>query len=107
MQIDQGDILGWEFESDTFEFVGIKRGTRFYTPDFKVFALDGSWKYQEIKGWMDKKSKTKLRRMSKYYPQVIIEIIDAATYQAVARELRDVIPTWEQERSRHSKRNGR
>ena len=28
------EIWGWEYEPQTFEFVEIKKGTRFYTPDF-------------------------------------------------------------------------
>jgi len=33
---NRGEITDWDYECDTFEFGRIKRGGRFYTPDFKV-----------------------------------------------------------------------
>lgn len=91
----QGEILSWEFEPDTFEFHRIKRGTRFYTPDFKVTNKDGSVEYHEVKGWMDPASKTKLDRMGRYYPAVKIIVIDGPVYRALARQLHGLISTWE------------
>lgn len=90
-----GEIQGWEYEVDTFEFAGIKRGTRFYTPDFKVTNKDGSIVYHEIKGWMDKRSQVRMRRMKKYHPEVVIEIIDETQYRAVASKVARVIAGWE------------
>ncbi len=83
--IEQAAILRWEYEPDTFEFHKIKRGSRFYTPDFKVFNLDGSYEYHEVKGYMDSASVTKLKRMEKYYPQEKILIIARDEYRAVAK----------------------
>lgn len=91
----QGEIRGWEFEPDTFEFHRIKRGTRFYTPDFKVTNKDGSVEYHEVKGWMDPASKTKLARMARYYPEVKIILIDGPVYRTLTKQLRGLIPTWE------------
>jgi hypothetical protein len=90
-----GDIRGWEYEPVTFEFHAIKRGTRFYTPDFKVTNCDGSVEYHEVKGWMDPKSKTKLKRMKRYYPDVPVTVIDADAYRALARDVSGFIPNWE------------
>lgn len=90
-----GEILSWEFEPDTFEFHRIKRGTRFYTPDFKVTNKDGSVEYHEVKGWMNPASKTKLSRMARYYPAVKIVLIDAPVYRALTKQLRGLIPAWE------------
>jgi hypothetical protein len=92
---DQGLIARWEYEVDTFEFVGIKRGSRFYTPDFKVHGADGSVWYEEVKGWMDARSATKLRRMAKYHPHVRVELIDKARYSEVAAQVKAIIPHWE------------
>jgi hypothetical protein len=65
--VENGDIMKWEYEPDTFEFTAIKRGTRSYLPDFKVWdTADAEPYYYEIKGWMDAKSKTRLNRMAKY-----------------------------------------
>src|SRR5574343_130953 len=69
--VSKGLLLEWEYEPDAFWFESIKSGIRKYTPDFKLYNLDGSIEYREVKGWMDSKSKTKLKRMAKYYPNII------------------------------------
>lgn len=68
-------IKSWEYEPDTFWFENIKRGVRSYTPDFKIEFKDGSIEYHEVKGWLDDKSKTKLKRMKKYHPEVKMVLI--------------------------------
>ncbi len=88
-------ILKWEYEIDTFEFVKYKRGSRFYTPDFKVFNLDGTYEYHEIKGYMDAQSQTKLKRMTKCYPKEKVILIDVIPYQSIARQFRTSLPFWE------------
>lgn len=93
--IAQKQVRSWEFEPEVFEFGGIKRGQRFYTPDFKVENQDGSVEFHEVKGWMDPKSATKLKRMAKYHPSVKVIVIDRAAYDEVARKLGGLIPNWE------------
>jgi hypothetical protein len=93
--IARGEITRWEFEPDTFEFADIKRGMKFYTPDFKVFKKDGSFVYQEVKGWMDPKSATKIKRFQKRYPQHQFELVEHERYRAVARQLGSIIAGWE------------
>lgn len=90
-----GEIQKWEYEPDTFEFHAIRKGTRFYIPDFKITENDGSVVYHEIKGWMDDKSKTKLRRMGKYYPEIRLIIVDETAYYAIAKQVKSFIPNWE------------
>lgn len=90
-----GQVSGWEFESETFEFAGIRRGARFYTPDFKVTNADGTVEYHEIKGWMDQRSQTKLRRMAKYHPSVRVLVIEKAAYTEVCRKIGPLLPNWE------------
>lgn len=90
-----GQIARWEYEPDTFEFTAIKRGTRSYTPDFKVYENDGRVAYHEVKGWMDQPSRTRLERMARYYPDVQIVLIDAPVYRALARDVRRLIANWE------------
>ncbi len=92
---DHGVITAWAYEPETFEFLGIKRGTRFYTPDFRVTNMDGSVEYHEIKGWMDKKSQTKLRRMRQRYPAIKVVLIDKAAYSEVARKIGRALAGWE------------
>jgi len=56
--------IKWEYEPKEFEFEEIKRGTRFYTPDF---YLPGGDRWIEIKGYFDDKSQTKIKRFKKYH----------------------------------------
>lgn len=93
--INQKQILSWEYEPDTFEFKAIKKGTRFYMPDFKITNLDGSIEYHEVKGYMDAKSATKLKRMAKYYPEIKIVLIDKLVYGKLKDQLKRIIPNWE------------
>ena len=95
--ISIGEIEKWEFEVDTFEFP-VKRGSRFYLPDFKIFNKNGSIEYHEVKGWMDPVSATKIKRMAKYYPKVKLVIIDKSYYRSVAKKISSIIPGWEGER---------
>lgn len=91
-----GEIQNWEHEPETFWFEAIKRGTRSYLPDFRVTHNDGSTDYHEVKGWMDDRSKTKIKRMAKYHPTVKLVIIDAKAYRAMAREFAGKIFGWEE-----------
>lgn len=78
-------IKKWEYETDTFWFDKIKRGVRSYKPDFKVIENNGNFSYHEVKGYMDDKSKTKLKRMKKYYPDVNIRIVDKTVIKNLKR----------------------
>lgn len=93
--VSQGAIKSWEFEPDEFWFDKIKRGTRSYKPDFKVIENDGQVVYYEVKGYMDDKSRTQLRRMAKYYPQVKVIVIDSKCYQDIRLQASRLIPNWE------------
>lgn len=91
-----GDIFKWEYEPDTFWFEAIKRGTRSYLPDFKVWDSEESNPYYyEVKGWMDAKSKTKLKRMAKYYPDVKIILFGQKDYNSLRKGLSAIIKNWE------------
>ena len=89
--IAQKKIKDWEYESETFFFDKIKLGTRSYRPDFKIFNLDGSVQYDEVKGYLDSKSKTKLKRMAKYFPQVKVVLIEKAFYSDMMKKLKGLI----------------
>lgn len=94
--VKMGVVVSWEFEPETFWFDGIKRGVRSYLPDFRVFYKgDETPVYVEIKGYFDPKSKTKLKRMAKYHPQVRIELVDAKAYAAFRAKWKSAIPNWE------------
>lgn len=89
-------IFRWEYEPDRFDFIEIKRGTRSYMPDFKVWdTKDSIPYYYEIKGWMDAKSKTRLKRMAKYYPDIKVIVFGAKEYRDLTKKVSGIIPNWE------------
>jgi len=90
-----GSIVSWEYEPHVFEFKKIKRGTREYRPDFRVEYPDGHTEWHEVKGWLDPKSKTQLKRMKKYYPNEIVKLIDSSVYEAIKKNFAKHIPEWE------------
>lgn len=63
-----GQIREWLYEPQRFYFDEIRRGTTSYLPDFKIIQLDGSHYWVEVKGYLDRKSKTQIKRFRKYYP---------------------------------------
>ncbi len=93
-----GDITKWEYEPDTFSFEKIKRGVRFYTPDFKVWFPQGI-EYHEVKGWDYPRGKTARKRMAKYYPNVKLVLIEQDFFQALKKQgIAGLIPNWESQK---------
>jgi hypothetical protein len=90
----RGDILDWEYEPETFWFDKIKRGVRSYKPDFRVHELNGTKPIHEVKGWMDARSKTTLKRMAKYHPHETIVLVREKEMRAISR-FSALIPDWE------------
>lgn len=91
-----GNLYKWEYEPDTFWFESIKRGIRSYLPDFKLWDTKESVPYYvEIKGWMDDKSRTKLKRMAKYYPKVKVNVIERPEYKEIEKAVSGFIDGWE------------
>ncbi len=96
VNLESGMIQAWEYEPRTFVFESIKRGTRAYTPDFRVTLASGEVEWHEVKGWMDQKSQTRLRRMAKYYPEEKIVVVDGKWFRsAKSSGLAATIPGWE------------
>lgn len=91
----KGEIKDWQHEPKTFWFEGIKRGCVSYLPDFCVTENTGKEVYHEVKGWMDERSITKIKRMAKYYPQVTLVVIDAKAYKELAKKVSFLIDEWE------------
>jgi hypothetical protein len=88
-------VATWEYEPATFRFEGVKRGTLSYTPDFYVHYLDGRNEYHEVKGYMDPKSKTRHRRMNKYFPHIVLRIIGHKEMKELALKFSAMLPMWE------------
>jgi len=89
-----GAIQFWEHEPETFWFEGIKRGVCSYLPDFKVVENNGDVIYHEVKGWMDKKSITKLKRMKKYHPTVKLFLADSKWFAQNIKKLSGLVTGW-------------
>jgi len=97
---NQGQIQGWAHEPTTFWFEGIKRGVNNYLPDFRVYlpgegGVGTAEEYHEVKGYMDTKSATKIKRMGIYFPNIKLVIIDRPQYVKLEREFAKVIDGWE------------
>lgn len=90
----RGEIVSWRYEPTTFEFP-VKRGSKFYTPDFEITKKDGTVYFEEVKGYMDAKSATKLKRMEKYHPKVKVIVIGHSIYNAAHKNFCRLIPNWE------------
>ena len=91
----QGKIKDWFHEPKVFWFEGIKRGCVSYLPDFLVIENDGSEAYHEVKGWMDDRSKTKIKRMAKYFPGVKLVVVDSKAYKVLSKTAASVVPEWQ------------
>jgi len=92
---ERGEIADWQHEPETFWFEGIKRGVRSYLPDFRVTENNGRRPLHEVKGWMDARSKTTLKRMAKYHPNEMVIVVREKEYKAIARTVGPMIGGWE------------
>jgi hypothetical protein len=94
----RGEIARWVFEWRDYEFP-VKRGTRFYKPDFAVWESDAYTEhadyYYEVKGYLDAKSTTALTRMRKYYPEVKVLLIEKTKYAEIEAANAHLIERWE------------
>jgi hypothetical protein len=92
---ERGEIKDWKYEPKTFWFEGIKRGTCSYKPDFRITQNDDSENWVEIKGWMQAKDRTKLKRMKLYFPEVRIFLVDGTWFKKNEKWCIANIPDWE------------
>lgn len=88
-------IKDWQYEPATFWFNNIKRGVRSYKPDFKITRLDGTHYWVEVKGYMDAKSQTKIKRFQKYYPEEELFVITKDWFVDHQRRLPLLTESWE------------
>jgi len=113
-QKEKGLIDSFEYQPKEFDFSDTyKHGTNRYRADFCFVFTHGDMgysKYVEVKGYLDAKSQTKLKRMKKLYPLENIEIIGTSRkveafakslhysysdYREITREYAKFIPGWE------------
>lgn len=83
----------WEFEPKIFYFSDMQKGCGSYTPDFYLPEKD---KWIEVKGWMDEKSKLKMKRFEQFYPEEYskLELITSKEYKNLSNIAKE-IPNWE------------
>jgi len=93
--LEKCEIKEWKHEPETFWFDGIKRGCLSYLPDFRVIENNDKVVYHEVKGWMDDRSKTKIKRMAKYHPNVKLIVIDSKAYASIKKTMQPIIADWE------------
>lgn len=87
-------IANWIYEPKIFWFDGIKRGCVSYKPDFLVEEIDGSHYWVEVKGYMDKKSATKIKRFRKYFPHEILFVIEESWFKDQSKKFKGFIKDW-------------
>lgn len=87
-------IVDYVYEPETFWFEGIKRGAVSYKPDFKVEFPSGKIEYYEVKGYMSSRDATKMKRMKKYHPNVVMTIIGKEWFKANSPKLKAIIKDW-------------
>ena len=81
--------IRWEYERRTFVFEKIQTGTRVYTPDFYLpdeSAKVGHEVYHETKDYLDRRSRTQLSRIKRYYPEVQVVLIDSGFFREIERQ---------------------
>jgi len=66
--VDHHAIQKWTYEQKTFHFDQVKKGNMAYIPDFWVLFNDNTEAILEVKGYMDQRSGTKLKRFLQFYP---------------------------------------
>ena len=91
---ERGIITKWEYEPLEF-FFPVKRGTRYYKPDFRIWYTGQEQPtYIEVKGLFQQKDITALTRMAKYFPEETVLIIGKKEYQEFESEFGE-LEHWE------------
>lgn len=88
-------IKEWFYEPQTFWFDRIQRGVVSYKPDFKIINLDGTHHWIEVKGYLDPRSRTKIRRFGIYFPEENLYVIGREWFNKNSIKWRKLIKDWE------------
>lgn len=91
----KGLIASWEHEPQKFNFRDkYKSGEGSYWPDFKVNNLNGTYEWHEVKGWLNPKSKQKIVRFHKQFPDEPQTIIISGDWFKRNYNTQRLIPGW-------------
>jgi hypothetical protein len=85
---EQGKIKNWEYTNDRFQYVGADDKNHSYLVDFKIFDINNSFYYLEVKGWEDENDKFKWESVKKQgYKLEIWFIHDINKYEEQLMEI--------------------
>ena len=89
--------IAFDYEPMRFEFPGVKGRNNSILPDFHLIAED---RWLEVKGWLDRDSFIRIKRLRKYFPLIRLEVVDSQFFREICRQrVCQLIPGWE---CRHS-----
>lgn len=91
---ENGHIYDFNHEPERFYFDKIKTGTTSYLPDFEVIENTGEVVYHEVKGFMCKISKTKIKRFLNCYPRKKLIVITSQEYKQIKENFSRIINGW-------------
>lgn len=93
--------INWQYELKRFYFENSVEGVLSYQPDFYLPEFD---MWVEVKGWMDEKSKTRLKLFKEQYPEEYnkLMLIDQKKYYELERDYK-FLPNWEGNGVYHNK----
>jgi hypothetical protein len=93
---EKGNIIAWHYEPVKFVFKE-RTGTNHYTPDFKVFVSEWRYEWHEVKGYMDPKSKTKIKRFKRDYPReaAVLKIVTGKDVAKIGQQIGGLCDGWE------------
>ena len=69
-----GHIVDWNYERTKFVFPTEMTGAKQFLIDFDVLTIQGEIVHHEVKGYLDSRDITKLRRVAKHYPNARIHL---------------------------------
>lgn len=86
--------IEWKYEYKRFNFSEEKEGVLSYQPDFYLPKYN---KWIEVKGWMDEKSKLRLKLFKKYYPTESLNLIliNEEIYLLLNKQYSKIVENWE------------
>ena len=92
---DTGNIKAWDYEFEYFGWTNQRGNKVQYCPDFRTLRdSESDWEYWEVKGYLDARSKAKLKGFSKHFPYLKLTVIDSAWFKRNTKKLKGLVPGW-------------
>lgn len=91
-------IHEWMYEPTLFRFPTdkYKAAPFYYKPDFKVYSSKTKYRWYEVKGVLNPKSKKKIKRFEKHFPEEgKIIIVGPEFFKEGNKKFRNLVPGWE------------